>query len=64
MIFMQYNKISMYIINFFFRATHVPVGQDQAQHIQLAQDLVQIFNRQFGQTFPIPHTLISGKFLN
>lgn len=44
------------------RATHVPVGQDQAQHIQLAQDLAQIFNRKFGQTFPKPHTLISGKF--
>ncbi|KAL6255120.1 hypothetical protein P5V15_013450 [Pogonomyrmex californicus] len=42
-----------------YKATHVPVGQDQAQHIQLAQDLAQIFNRQFGQTFPIPHTLIS-----
>ncbi|KAG5325148.1 SYWM protein, partial [Pseudoatta argentina] len=40
--------------------THVPVGQDQAQHIQLAQDLVQIFNRQFGQTFPVPRTLING----
>ncbi|XP_071556145.1 uncharacterized protein Trprs-m [Temnothorax nylanderi] len=42
-----------------YKATHVPVGQDQAQHIQLAQDLAQIFNRQFGQTFPIPRTLIS-----
>ncbi|XP_018394277.1 PREDICTED: tryptophan--tRNA ligase, mitochondrial [Cyphomyrmex costatus] len=42
-----------------YKATHVPVGQDQSQHIQLAQDLVQIFNRQFGQTFPVPHTLIS-----
>lgn len=42
-----------------YKATHVPVGQDQAQHIQLAQDLVQIFNRQFGQTFPVPHALIS-----
>ncbi|XP_029155537.1 uncharacterized protein LOC114928480 [Nylanderia fulva] len=42
-----------------YKATHVPVGQDQAQHIQLAQDLAQIFNRKFGQTFPIPHTLIS-----
>lgn len=42
-----------------YKATHVPVGQDQAQHIQLAQDLAQIFNRQFGKTFPIPHTLIS-----
>ncbi|KAL0126676.1 hypothetical protein PUN28_005211 [Cardiocondyla obscurior] len=42
-----------------YKATHVPVGQDQAQHIQLAQDLAQIFNRKFGQTFPIPHALIS-----
>lgn len=42
-----------------YKATHVPVGQDQAQHIQLAQDLAHIFNKKFGQTFPIPHTLIS-----
>lgn len=42
-----------------YKATHVPVGQDQAQHIQLAQDLAYIFNRKFGQTFPVPHTLIS-----
>ncbi|XP_011878448.1 PREDICTED: tryptophan--tRNA ligase, mitochondrial [Vollenhovia emeryi] len=43
-----------------YKATHVPVGQDQVQHIQLAQDLAYIFNRQYGQTFPIPHTLISN----
>ncbi|XP_067203042.1 uncharacterized protein TrpRS-m isoform X2 [Linepithema humile] len=41
-----------------YKATHVPVGQDQVQHVQLAQDLAQIFNKKFGQTFPIPHTLI------
>ncbi|XP_012537853.1 tryptophan--tRNA ligase, mitochondrial [Monomorium pharaonis] len=43
-----------------YKATHVPVGQDQAQHIQLAQDLAQIFNKRFGQIFPIPHTLINN----
>ncbi|CAL1681676.1 unnamed protein product [Lasius platythorax] len=42
-----------------YKATHVPIGQDQAQHIQLAQDLAHTFNRKFGQTFPIPHSLIS-----
>lgn len=46
---------------FLFRATHVPVGQDQVQHVQLAQDLARIFNKQFGMTFPIPRTLVSGE---
>lgn len=42
-----------------YRATHVPVGQDQVQHIQLAQDLAAIFNKKFGDTFPIPHSLVN-----
>ncbi|KAL2719632.1 hypothetical protein V1478_011094 [Vespula squamosa] len=41
-----------------YRATDVPVGQDQAQHIQLAQDLANSFNKRYGDTFPIPRTLI------
>lgn len=40
-----------------YRATHVPVGQDQAQHIQLATDLATSFNKKFGETFPVPHRL-------
>lgn len=40
-----------------YRATHVPVGQDQAQHIQLASDLAISFNKKFGNTFPVPHSL-------
>lgn len=44
------------------RATDVPVGQDQAQHIQLAQDLAHSFNNKYGDTFPIPRTLICGMY--
>ncbi|KAI5997248.1 hypothetical protein F5J12DRAFT_339576 [Pisolithus orientalis] len=40
-----------------YRATHVPVGEDQQQHIELTRDLAEIFNRTFkGQKplFPLP----------
>lgn len=43
-----------------YKATHVPVGEDQIQQIQLSQELARIFNNRFGQTFPIPHTLITS----
>lgn len=46
-----------------FRATHVPVGQDQVQHIQFTREIARTFNKKFGQTFPIPDPLISGKLL-
>ncbi|KAL6429066.1 hypothetical protein ACFW04_008097 [Cataglyphis niger] len=42
-----------------YKATHVPVGQDQAQHIQFTRELARAFNKKFGQTFPIPDPLIS-----
>ncbi|KAI6004942.1 hypothetical protein EDD15DRAFT_2526182 [Pisolithus albus] len=40
-----------------YRATHVPVGEDQQQHIELTRDVAEIFNRTFpGQNplFPLP----------
>ncbi|GJE88082.1 tryptophanyl-tRNA synthetase [Phanerochaete sordida] len=37
-----------------YKATHVPVGEDQKQHIELARDIGDIFNRQFRNTFPLP----------
>ncbi|XP_012286589.1 tryptophan--tRNA ligase, mitochondrial [Orussus abietinus] len=43
-----------------YRATHVPVGQDQVQHLQLAQQLAQVFNTRYGETFPIPHSVINN----
>lgn len=43
-----------------FRATHVPVGQDQIQHIQLSEHLAQKFNSSFGETLPMPIAIING----
>jgi len=41
-----------------YRATHVPVGEDQRQHIELTRDLAEIFNRTFSRDqpplFPLP----------
>lgn len=42
-----------------YKATHVPCGQDQIQHIELAQELATSFNKKFGITFCVPHALIN-----
>lgn len=41
------------------RSTHVPVGDDQVQHMELTQDLARIFNGRFGELFPEPRALLS-----
>ena len=44
----------------------VPVGEDQKQHLELARDLAERFNRDFGQTFIVPQPIIniaSGRIL-
>ena len=41
------------------RSTHVPVGEDQVQHLELAQDLARIFNNTYGDFFPEPRALLS-----
>ncbi|KAK7869753.1 hypothetical protein R5R35_004747 [Gryllus longicercus] len=41
-----------------YRATEVPVGEDQVQHLQLAQHLAKAFNNRFGYTFPIPRAVV------
>lgn len=44
-----------------YRATHVPVGEDQKQHLELSRDVAGAFNRQFGEEFfPLPDPLILG----
>jgi tryptophanyl-tRNA synthetase len=53
-----------------YHATHVPVGDDQKQHLELARDIAQKFNNDFaGQIaregypagfFPLPEPLITG----
>ena len=53
-----------------YRATHVPVGEDQKQHLELARDIAQKFNNDyaeeiaahgFGESFfPLPEPMITG----
>jgi tryptophanyl-tRNA synthetase len=54
-----------------YRATHVPVGEDQKQHLELARDIAQKFNGDFkkeieaqgfadGVFFPLPEPVITG----
>ena len=44
------------------KATHVPVGEDQRQHLELTRDIAQKFNNDFGVPgfFPLPEPLIFG----
>jgi len=54
-----------------YRATHVPVGEDQKQHLELSRDIAQKFNNDFGQSirdkgfgdafFPLPEPVITGE---
>lgn len=37
-----------------YKASVVPVGDDQVQHVELMRDVAERFNKQFGETFPIP----------
>jgi tryptophanyl-tRNA synthetase len=41
-----------------YQATHVPVGDDQKQHLELARDIAQSFNERFGDTFTLPDPII------
>ncbi len=41
-----------------YDATHVPVGDDQKQHIELTRDIAERFNGRFGETFVIPEPQI------
>lgn len=41
-----------------YDADVVPVGHDQKQHVELARDLAERFNRDFGQTFVVPKPVI------
>ncbi|XP_068602666.1 tryptophan--tRNA ligase, mitochondrial [Brachionichthys hirsutus] len=43
-----------------YKSTHVPVGEDQIQHLELAQDLARIFNGRFGFLFPEPAALLGS----
>jgi tryptophanyl-tRNA synthetase len=40
------------------RANHVPVGQDQKQHIEVTRDIAEYFNHSYGELFTIPEPFI------
>ena len=42
-----------------YQAEQVPVGKDQKQHLEVARDLAQKFNNEYGQTFVVPEPAIS-----
>lgn len=45
-----------------YKATHVPVGEDQKQHLELARDIAGAFNRNYNtEFFPLPDPLILGE---
>jgi tryptophanyl-tRNA synthetase len=44
-----------------YKTTHVPVGEDQKQHLELARDIAGAFNRRHGKAvFPLPEPMITG----
>ena len=47
-----------------YKATHVPVGDDQKQHLELCRDIASKFNNDFNKSefFPLPEPLIQKNF--
>ena len=41
-----------------FKASHVPVGQDQVQHLEMTRDIAQRFNHKHGDIFVIPEAIL------
>lgn len=45
-----------------YKGTHVPVGDDQKQHLELSRDIAQAYNSMFGvEFFPLPEPQILGE---
>jgi len=41
-----------------FNSTHVPVGRDQVQHLEMARDIAQRFNHHYGELFALPEAVV------
>lgn len=41
-----------------FNATHVPVGKDQIQHVEMARDIAGRFNHHYGEHFTLPEAVV------
>ena len=44
-----------------YDSTHVPVGKDQVQHVEMAQDMAASFNAAFGEVFVRPEPLVPDR---
>lgn len=44
-----------------FKATQVPVGKDQIQHVEMARDVAQRFNHHYGEHFVLPEAVVDGQ---
>ena len=42
-----------------YKANAVPVGEDQAYHLELAREITRRFNRLYGKVFPEPQTILT-----
>ena len=42
-----------------YKATTIPVGDDQVQHLELAREIARRFNARFGEIFPEPNPVLS-----
>ena len=43
-----------------FNASHVPVGKDQIQHVEMARDIAARFNHHYGEHFALPEALVDS----
>ena len=41
-----------------YQTTHVPVGDDQRQHLELAREIAERFNHRYGETFVVPEGMV------
>jgi len=41
-----------------FKATHVPVGRDQIQHLEMTRDIAQRFNHHYGELLVLPEVVV------
>src|SRR4029453_14251263 len=42
-----------------YKASRVPVGKDQAAHLELSREIVRAFNRRYGEIFPEPQAVFT-----
>jgi tryptophanyl-tRNA synthetase len=44
-----------------FNASHIPVGRDQIQHVEMARDIAQRFNHNFADVFTLPEAVVDDQ---